>query len=68
MDNNMFHITVSKTKVVLTICFIQLIQVEMKCWIDDGVRNEEFSVEKQNCNSICNSKHLTISKDVFFKW
>jgi hypothetical protein len=42
MDHNGFYITVSKTKVVLAIHFIQLIQVEMKCWIDHGVGNEEI--------------------------
>ncbi len=41
MDNNIFYLTVSKTKVVLAICFVQLVQVEMKCWIDDGARNEK---------------------------
>ena len=67
MDNTIFNITVLKTKVVLAICFIQLVQVETKCWIDNRVRNEEFSFKKQNFNSICNSKYLTISIDAFLE-
>jgi hypothetical protein len=58
---------VSKTKVVLAIFFIQLVQVETKCWIEDGARNEEFSFKKQNFNSICNPKYLTISIDAFLE-
>jgi hypothetical protein len=52
MDHNGFHITVSKTKVVLTIRLIQLIQVQTKCWIDHGVGNEEIPSQKQNLHGI----------------
>jgi hypothetical protein len=65
MGNNFFDVTVFKSEVTLTICFIQLIQVETKCWIDDGVRNEEFSLKYQHFNSSCNAKYLTASIDVF---
>ncbi|MFN9982482.1 MAG: hypothetical protein ACK53Y_21320, partial [bacterium] len=52
MDHNCFYITVSKTKVVLAICFIQLIQVEMKCYIDHRVGNEEIPSQKQHFHGI----------------
>jgi hypothetical protein len=52
MDHNGFYITVSKTKVVLAICLIQLIQVETKCWIDHEVWNEEIPSQKQHLHGI----------------
>jgi hypothetical protein len=67
MDHNGFHITVSKTKVVLTIRLIQLIQVQTKCWIDHGVGNEEIPSQKQNLHGIWNPKYLTIPIDMMLE-
>jgi hypothetical protein len=57
-----FYAAVSEYKVVLEICSIQLIQVEMECWVDYGIRNEEFLLKQQHFN---HPKYLTASIDVF---